>query len=124
MATDAKEDVWIDHSNIVEFVVSTSTGPVSDLSAFTRVVFCIGGTEVDSALVPANTVWWTDQVVDKFVPGLGTYTGNVVRARLGEVLTEAGVFPKSRLILYSPDFVNGLVASDDLQFTVWDICGE
>jgi hypothetical protein len=123
MAVDAREEVWIGHSNITEFVVADSDGPVTDLSAFTRAVFCIGGTEVDSDVEGSLVIWWTDSVGSKFVQGVGTYSGQVVRARLGEVLTEAGEFPKSRLIMYSPDYAEGLVISDDIFFRVWDTCG-
>jgi hypothetical protein len=56
MATDAKEEVWIGHSNITEFVVADDTGPIVDLGAFTRAVFCIGGVNVDSDIEGSSII--------------------------------------------------------------------
>lgn len=123
MATDAKEEVWIGHSNIIELVLAGADGPLTDLSAFTRAVFCIGGAEIDSDIEGSDVIWWDESVSNKAVEGLGTYTGDVLRTRLGLALTESGDFPKSRLIMYSASYPDGLVVSDDITFKVWDVCG-
>lgn len=123
MATDAREEVWIGHSNTIELVIAGADGPLTDLSAFTRAVFCIGGTEVDSDIEGSGVIWWNESVTNKAVEGLGTYTGDVLRARLGLALTESGDFSKSRLTMYSASYADGLVVSDDITFKVWGVCG-
>ena len=123
MSISAKEEVWLTRSNIIEWVVSADCVPVTDLSATTQAVVCVDGAEVDSAVVGSSVIWWTDSVTDKVLADGTTFTGDVVRVRLGLVSTlEAGEYAGCRLVLYNPTYPDGLVVSDDIFITVYDPC--
>lgn len=121
MAADAKLKVWIGKDNIQELVVIEDGIALTDLSAFTRVLFCIGGVIVDSDDT-VEVIWWNGTVTDKEVPGYGSFTGNVVRARLGRELDEAGEYTDCSLVMYSPAYPLGWVASDSITVTVEEFC--
>ena len=130
---DATVDVWLDKGNIAEFVVYTedSSGRtyVTDLSGVTRGVVCIGSLTEDSD-DDATIVWWTDSVSSKTLPSGETFTGDVVRARLGQITSLAeGVYSGGELLLYGTieslvydDTTGPLVISDSIQFNVLDTC--
>lgn len=126
-------DVWIDKGNIAEFVVYTESSAgrtyVTDLSGVTRGIVCIGALSADSD-DDATLVWWTSSVTDKVLPTGETFTGDVVRARLGQLtgLTE-GVYTGGELLLYGTvesstynTTTGPLVVSDSLLFNVMETC--
>ena len=119
---DATEDVWLGRGNVVEFVVVNDGTPVQSLSDFTRAVFCIGGVVADSDIVTSDVIWLTDVVADKELPDGTTFTGNVVRAKLGLTDIVAGTHKDSRLVLFSAEYPNGLIASDNITFKVYASC--
>jgi hypothetical protein len=124
VATNIEEKVWIGSDNISEFVIQEQADEdnitsITDLSSFTRAVFCIGEETADSAVVGPSVIWLSD-IETKINDELGVFTGNVVKAKLGQVLTTAGTFENSMLILYSLTYPNGLVVSDNMTFVVLD----
>lgn len=123
MKADAEEEVWLERGNIVEWVVMNDDTPVSDLSAVTRAVVCIGSTTVDSDVWGSSIIWWTDSVTAKTLPDGTSYTGDVVRAKLGLASGfTAGEYENCRLVLFDGSYTNGFVASDDITLTVYDAC--
>lgn len=123
MSTVTKETVWLERGNIVEWVVTADGVPVTDLSGLTRAIVCINGIEADSDIEGSDVIWWTDSVTDKTLCDGTTYTGDVLRAKLGLVSTfSAGEYSDCRLIIYDSTYTNGLVVSDDLFITVLAAC--
>lgn len=123
MNVSAKEEVWLGRSNIIEWVVTADSEPVTDLSNTTQAIVCIDGTEIDSAVEGSDVIWWTGSVSAKELCDGTEFTGDVVRARLGGVSTlSAGEYDGCRLTLFSLTYPNGLVVSDDIFITVHDAC--
>ena len=123
MKADAEEDVWLERGNVVEWVVMDDDDPVSDLSGLTRAVVCIGTAEVDSAVWGSSVIWWTDSVTAKTMPDGTSYTGDVIRAKLGLASGfTAGEYEECRLVIFDGTYTNGLVVSDDITLTVHDAC--
>lgn len=126
---DAQVDVWLDKGNVSEFVIYADDTAVTDLSGVTRGVVCLGGVEADSD-DDATLVWWTDSVTAKTLPDGTSYTGDVLRARLGQTTgLSAGVYSDGRISLYGTiegltyDATTGpLVVSDSVEFTVIAVC--
>jgi len=123
MRADAQEDVWLGFGNQVEWVVFDSCNDsVSDLAALTRVVFKAGSITVDSN-IESSIVSWTDSVTGKLLPDGSSYTGNVIRMKLGLATGMAvGEYEGCCLILYDPTYPNGLVVSDNIALTVYNTC--
>lgn len=123
MLYDAKEEVWLERDNIIEWVVMNDDTPVSDLSSVTQIVVCIGGIEIDSDQWGSGVLWATDSVTGKELSDGTSYTGNVIRARLGRVSgVSAGEYDACRVVTYDPTYVSGLVVSDNVLITVYDPC--
>lgn len=127
--SDAKVDVWLDKGNIAEFVIYSDGSAVADLSGLTRAVICLGGVDADSA-DDATLVWWTDSVTAKTLPDGSSFTGDVLRARLGQTTSlVAGVYSDGRISVYGVldsityDATSGpAVVSDSVEFNVLAAC--
>lgn len=130
---DAIVDVWLNKGNVAEFAVyaDTATGRtyITDLSGVTRGIICLGSLNIDSD-DDATLLWWTSSVTEKTLPDGEVFTGDVVRARLGQMtgLTE-GVYTGGELLLYGliasttySSTTGPLVVSDSIQFNVLDTC--
>ena len=123
MKADAEEEIWLERENVIDWVIKNDDVPVSDLSGLTRAVVCIGSTTIDSAVWGSGVIWWTDSVTAKTLPDGTSYTGDVVRAKLGLASGfTAGEYENCRLVIFDADYPSGLVASDDITFTVYDPC--
>jgi len=124
MKADAEEEIWIGFGNEIEWVVfSDCDTPLEDLSSITRVVVKIGSLVVDSATNGVGLMTWDGFVTDKQLPDGSTFTGNVIRAKLGLVDgLVAGEFEDCCLITFDPSYPNGLVVSDDITFTIHSDC--
>ena len=123
MKADAEEEVWLDRDNYVEWVVFSDDTPVSDLSNVTRAVVCIGSATVDSAQYGSSVIWWTDSVTAKTLPDGTSYTGDVIRAKLGQASGfTAGEYESCRLVVFDSTYTEGVVVSDDITLTVYDSC--
>lgn len=119
MKAEIEEEVWVNRSNVVEWVVKQDDTPVSSLSSLTRVVITVGPDVVDSDVVGSNVVWWTDSVSSKTLSDGTVYSGDVVRARLGYVSAlDIGEHEQCRLVIYNASNPSGLVVSDDITITV------
>ena len=126
---DSKVDVWLGKGNIAEFVVYADSTAITDLSGVSRGIICIGGTELDSD-DDATLLWWDESVTDKTLSNGETYTGDVLRARIGKTSgLLAGIYPSSRISLYGSiggaaynTTTGALVVSDSIQFTVISAC--
>lgn len=117
---DAEEEVFLERSNTIEWVVTSDDVPVTSLNQLTRAVVVVGTTAVDSSVVGSSVIWWTDSVTGKTLPNGTSYTGDVVRARLGYVDLTAGEYEDCRLVIYDATHVSGLVVSDNIHITVYD----
>lgn len=123
MKADAEEEVWLERDNYVEWVAMNDDVPVSDLSGLTRVAVCIGSTVVDSSQWGSSIIWWTDSVSAKTLPDGTSYSGDVIRAKLGQASGfTSGEYEGCRLVIYDGTYTNGLVVSDDITITVYDAC--
>jgi hypothetical protein len=119
MKVDAREEVWLNRSNTIEWVVVQDDTPVSSLATVTRAVITVGNDVVDSDTVGSSVIWWTDSVTDKELDDGSTYSGDVVKARLGYVSAlDVGEYDDCRLIIYDTSNVSGLVVSDNISITV------
>jgi len=127
--SDAKVEVWLSQGNVSEFVVYADSTAITDLSGVTRAVICMGGVEADSD-DDATLVWWTDTVTNKVLPNGETFTGDVLRARLGQTANlVAGVYVDGRISLYGSiqgvtynTTTGPLVVSDSVEITVLAVC--
>jgi hypothetical protein len=121
MRRDATIEVWLGSDNIAEFVIVNDT-PITDLSSLTRVLFCVDGLPADSDDLGSTVIWWTDSVTEKSLSDGTLFTGDVVRARLGQAELLKGDFEDCRLIIFSNEYPNGLVASDNIRVIVYPEC--
>jgi hypothetical protein len=126
--SDAKVDVWVGSGNISEYVIYVDDTAVTDLSGVTRAVICLNGVDADSD-DDATLVWWTDSVTSKTLPDGTSYTGDVLRARLGKTtgLTAGCVFGSISLYgtiagLTFDATAGALTVSDSVLFDVQEIC--
>ena len=118
------EEVWLNRDNVTELVIVADGEPVTGLSAFESVAFCIDDTVVDSAVWGSDVVWWTDGVTGKQLVDGTYFTGQVVRARLGRVSgIDAGEYEDCRLVARTAASPSGIVISDNLTFAFYDSCG-
>lgn len=124
MRVDAKEEVWLERGNIIEWVVLEDDVPVSDLSSLTRAVVCVDEVVVDSAVEGSSVIWWTDSVTGKTLACVeDAYTGDVLRAKLGGVTgLTAGEYDDCRVITFDAQNPSGIVVSDNIEITVYDAC--
>lgn len=114
------ESAWDDRDNVAEWVVREDGTPITDLSDVTRVVVRVGATDLDSAVLGATVIWWTDSVTDKALSDGTTYTGDVIRAKLGKGTLTAGTYSACQVIVYDGTNTDGVVVSDKLVVTVSD----
>ena len=122
---DAEEEIWLGRGNRIEWVVLDGDDPVTDLSSTLKIVICVGDVDVDSSEVGPEVIWWTDSVLNKELKDGSTFTGDVVRAKLGLVPEiEAGEYENCRLVLFNPEYINGVVISDNINITVYEECGD
>lgn len=119
---DAVEEVFNGRDNIIEWVVSEDGDPVTDLSDTSRIVICVGSDTADSDVLGSNVIWWTDSVTDKELPDGTLFTGDVVRAKLGQASLTAGVFTNCRMLLFDTESTNGAVISKSIKITVHAPC--
>ena len=121
---DATEEVWIDRDNVTEFVIVSDGVPVTGLTAISSVLFSIDEVIIDSATWGNDVVWWSESVTGKTLCDGSTYSGDVVRARLGRVTgIDAGEYDECKLIVKSDSSPNGLVVSDNITFIFYDSDG-
>lgn len=117
-----KEEIWVGRDNIIEWVLFSGTEPLSDLSSFTRAVVCIGSTVIDSDEIDPGIIWWYESVTNKELTKDIVYTGDVLRMKLGRIDLEANTYENCVLTMFSPDYPNGFVISDDIVFKVNNTC--
>ena len=118
------EEVWLSQDNVTELVIVADGEPLTDLSAFTSVAFCINETVIDSRDWGSSVVWWNEVVINKPLSDGTYFTGQILRARLGRVSgIDAGEYDNCRLIAATASSPSGIVITDDLAFTVYDSCG-
>lgn len=123
MSYDAKEAAWIGADNEVEWVVFSDGQPLVSLTALTRAVVCFGAAQLDSNESPGD-VWWTDTVTDRPLKDGTLFTGQVLKARLGQTPgLIGGDYDTVRLTVFDEDHPNGLVVSDSIFVSVVDSCG-
>jgi len=131
MSTQIKMDIWLDRANIQELVVREPDAQggslVTDLTSITRVVFTVGGYQVDSATA-ATAIWWDDSVT-RTVPVDGadtSFTGEILKLQVGPELSTAGLTAGSYedccLVFYDADHVEGAVYADDIEIEAIDVC--
>jgi len=124
-------DIWLDRANIQELVVREPDAQggslVTDLTSITRVVFTVGGYQVDSATA-ATAIWWDDSVT-RTVPVDGadtSFTGEILKLQVGPELSTAGLTAGSYedccLVFYDADHVEGAVYADDIEIEAIDVC--
>ena len=119
-SVDAEENAWDNRDNIAEWVVFEDDIPVTDLSALTRAVAKIGAYTIDSAVDGSSVIWWTDSVTGKTLPDGSSFTGDVVRVRLGRGSVIAGTYHDCQLITYDADNPNGATISGKITVTMHD----
>lgn len=117
---DAILEVWPGHDNIEELVVVVASIPITNLDDITKIEFVVGDTVIASDEADAGTIWWNDIVQNKVLSDGSTFSGNVVRCRLGRATIEPGAYKSCRLVVYSEDYPNGRVISDNLKIVVWE----
>ena len=117
-----KEEIWVGRDNLIEWVLFTGDTPISDLSSLTRVVVCIGEEVIDSDVVGSSVIWWYESVTNKEISEDIVYTGDVLRMKLGRVTLTPDTYENCTLTIFSPDYTNGMVISDDIVFKVNSTC--
>lgn len=117
---DAILEVWPGHDNIEELVVVVASIPITNLDDITKIEFVVGDTVIASDEAGSGTIWWNDTVQDKVLSDGSTFSGNVVRCRLGRATIEPGAYKNCRIVVYSEDYPNGRVISDNLTVIVWE----
>jgi len=131
MASNLKFDIWLDRANIQELVMqqpeSQGSALITDLSAFTRMVFMIGGYQVDSATAP-TAIWWDDSETRTVTVdgGAQAFTGDVVKLQVGPELSTAGLtageYENCCLVVYDTDHTEGAVYADDIEVDAITVC--
>lgn len=116
---DAVEEAWLGRDNVSEWVVMDDNVPVTDLSGTTQAKVFVGTDVIDSAVDGSDVLWWTDSVTSITLPDGQSYTGDVLRARLGRGDLTVGEYEDCRIVLYDMDNTNGLVVSDNVIVTVY-----
>jgi hypothetical protein len=122
---DAEEEIWLGRDNLIEWAVLKDDVYVSDLSAVTQAVVCFPqlSVSVDSDQWGSSVLWWTDSVTGKILPDGTSVTGDVVRAKLGNVSgLVQGEYEDVRLILFDPANPNGVVVSDNILVNIHAEC--
>lgn len=115
-----KEEIWVGRDNIIEWVLFTGETPISDLSSLTKVAVCIGDEVIESS--GDNIIWWYESVTNRELSEDIVYTGDVLRMRLGRVTLNPDTYENCTLTIFSPDYENGMVISDDITFVVNSTC--
>lgn len=116
---DSVEEVWLGRDNVSEWVVMDDDTPVTDLSGYTQAKVFIGADVIDSAVDGSGVLWWTDSVTAITLPDGQTFTGDVLRARLGLGDLTVGEYEDCRIVAYDSTNTNGLVLSDNVVVTVY-----
>ena len=123
MKYDAKEEVWLGRDNTIEWVVYEGDDPVTDLSEVSQAVVCFGTVAVDSDQWGSDVLWWTDAVTGQTLADGTSFSGDVVKARLGNVTgLSSGEYEDVRLILFDAANPNGTVVSDNIYVQVHAEC--
>jgi hypothetical protein len=123
MKADVEEEVWLGRDNVITWAVLRDETHVSDLSDTTQAVVCFGDVSVDSEQWGSDVLWWTDSVTGQVLPDGTLVSGDVVKARLGNVSgLVAGEYEDVRLILFDPANPNGVVVSDNIYIKVHAEC--
>lgn len=110
------ETVYLDRDNIISLVILEDGEPVADLSGITRVVLTVAGAVLDSDVVGATVIWWTDQV---------TYEEQTVDAlslRLGHEDLTPGTYEDGCLVLFNVYNPAGVVYAKNLRFKIVEGC--
>lgn len=106
------EIIYLGHDNTIALMLVNDDVPLADLSAITRAVLTINGTDFDSDSLGSSVIWWADSM---------TYQGNpvnVIKFKLGGQSIVAGEYTGCKLVTYDPDNANGVVWSEDIKVTV------
>ena len=106
------EIIYNGADNSIQYVLLDKGQPIVDLASLTRVTFTIGTTTIDSDVVGSGVIWWSDQA-----EYYGT-TVDIVSAKLGGQGLTAGDYPNSRITIYDPVNLNGIIWSSALQIKV------
>ena len=123
MRYDADENVWLTRSNISEWVITDDGTPLDDLSSLSRAVICVGSDTVDSDVDGSSVIWWTDSVTSITLPDGTSYTGDVLRSRMGKADLTVGEHEDCRIVVYDTDYPDGLVVTSNMRVTVYAACG-
>jgi len=131
MARQLCFDIWLDRANIQEIVLRLPKAQggtaITDLSDKTRVVFTVGGYQVDSATA-ATAIWWGDSETRTItINGAeSSFTGDVLKLQVGPELSTAGLtvgeYENCCLVIYDTDHTEGAVYSDNILVNAISVC--
>ncbi len=131
MATRIKFKIWLDRANIQELVVqlpeSQGGTAVTDLSYITRIVFIVGGYQVDSSVAP-TAIWWDDSETRTItINGADeSFTGHIIKLQVGPEFSTAGLtageYEDCCLVIYDATHVEGASYADDIEVEAVNVC--
>lgn len=131
MASKLKFDIWLDRANIQELVLRLPTAQggtaITDLSDKTRIVFTVGGYQVDSDDA-STAIWWDDSETRTItIDGAEeSFTGDVLKLQVGPELSTAGLtagdYENCCLVVYDAAHTEGAVYADDIEISAIDVC--
>ena len=106
--------VYTGRDNVISLVLEADGERLADLSAVTRVTVDLDGgmTVIDSDVVGASVIWWTDQVSYR-----GALT-DVLRLQLGDQSLAVGTYDDVEIILFDVTYPLGLRIETPVRITV------
>lgn len=100
---------------------------MTDLSQFTRIVFSTAGLAIDSATDP-TLIYWDETETRTIEVDFEdvAFTGHVLKMVLGTELSDngaaVGTYPNSCLTVFSAEYPNGSIYSNDITVTISATC--
>lgn len=108
-----KAPIYDGADNIISLVLIADGDVLADLSAVTRVVVDLDGSQIiDSDVVGGSVIWYNEQEL---------YRGqlvDVLRLQLGDQGLIPGSYPDVAITVYDAIYTNGLRVENDILFTV------